>query len=92
MKYIITEDQYDRIYILRRGDAIRDFVKYLYPSFYPCDYRKEDFIYGILMSVNDVDYDWGPKEPSKDEIKSFILTFMKDELEDFWETHCGEKQ
>lgn len=91
MKYIITEDQYDRLMVKRRFEQIRELVKSQFMYQYPCDAPDFDtFLYFLIRETKDTDIsDWINNENFR-YIEEFINTHMKDELRDYYVHNCRD--
>ena len=60
MKYIITENQKDRLIVKRRLPELKDLIRNLYPFTYPCDYDSlETYLLAMKIEMFEVTIlDW----------------------------------
>ena len=91
MKYIITESQFDKLFLSRRVEEIKSLVKSSFSYEYPCDFEDfGSFLSGIESDVLHTDnVEWIKDEHFKP-IKWYIHNIMKDELRDYYVNMCRD--
>lgn len=88
MKILITESQYNNLFVKRRMEEVWNLVMNSYPYMYPCDFDKEDFILAICDDIYWVVWfeDWD--ESLADTVREFIMTHYNKRLLDIWDHEC----
>jgi hypothetical protein len=91
MKYIITEDQYNNLFVRRRFEKIKELVKSQFIYQYPCDAPDFDtFLYFLIRETKDSDLSDWIDDKNFEYIEKFINTEMKDELRDYYVENCKD--
>ena len=93
MKYIITENQRDRLIIKRRLPELKSLIPNLYPFYYPCDF---DSLISYMMAMKiemfqTLSLDWF-EGVDEDVIWDMVTDVYRDYMVDNYISNCREKQ
>lgn len=92
MKIIITEHQYDQLKVRRRLDKLWELILMTYPYRYPCDYEKDNYLFGVSHEIGDVIMDTDYMDDDTIPIaKDMVYKIFADRLMRHWMKNCGEK-
>ena len=95
MKYIITENQRDKLYILRRINDIDEVIKSSFAliwRIFKCSNTFEQFFYTLYLDVLD-QYDFGDDEKNE-ELKNIVKEYLgskREEIEKEYNLKCKQK-
>ena len=93
MKYIITENQRDRLIIKRRLQELKSLIPNLYPFYYPCDF---DSLQSYMMAMKiemfqTLSLDWF-EGVDEDVIWYMVTDVYRDDMVDNYISNCREQQ
>jgi hypothetical protein len=93
MKYIITENQRDRLIIKRRLQELKSLIPNLYPFYYPCDF---DSLQSYMMAMKiemfqTLSLDWF-EGVDKDVIWDMVTDVYRDDMVNNYISNCKEEQ
>jgi hypothetical protein len=93
MKYIITENQRDRLIIKRRLQELKSLIPNLYPFYYPCDF---DSLQSYMMAMKiemfqTLSLDWF-EGVDKDVIWDMVTDVYRDDMVNNYISNCREEQ
>jgi len=93
MKYIITENQRDRLIIKRRLPELKSLIPNLYPFYYPCDF---DSLQSYMMAMKiemfqTLSLDWF-EGVDKDVIWDMVTDVYRDDMVNNYISNCKEEQ
>ena len=90
MRYLITENQQDKLAFLRRLHEFDRYIKETPPYSKPCEYGAEDFYNAVLDEVTDELYfnDDVPRD-FIDFIEKYMNEHKKLELIEYYNKMCG---
>ena len=93
MKYIITENQRDRLIIKRRLQELKSLIPNLYPFYYPCDF---DSLQSYMMAMKiemfqTLSLDWF-EGVDKDVIWDMVTDVYRDDMVNNYISNCREQQ
>jgi len=93
MKYIITENQRDRLIIKRRLPELKSLIPNLYPFYYPCDF---DSLQSYMMAMKiemfqTLSLDWF-EGVDKDVIWDMVTDVYRDDMVNNYISNCREEQ
>jgi hypothetical protein len=91
MRIIITEDQYNSLFVRRRFDEVRGLVKHQYSYENPCDSPDfQTFLDSLIIDIRDyLTLDWFNDENFQ-YVENFIMTDMRNELRNYYFKKCGK--
>lgn len=92
MKYIITEEQKDRLFVLRRLSELKSLIHNLYPWIYPCDYDSlQTYMMAMKIEMFEVTIlDWF-LEIDNDVIWDVVTNLFRDEMIEHYTTNCKDR-
>jgi len=93
MKYIITENQRDRLIIKRRLPELKSLIPNLYPFYYPCDFDSLES-YMVAMKIEmfqTLSLDWF-EGVDEDVIWDMVTDVYRDYMVDNYISNCREQQ
>jgi hypothetical protein len=93
MKYIITENQRDRLIIKRRLPELKSLIPNLYPFYYPCDFDSLES-YMVAMKIEmfqTLSLDWF-EGVDEDVIWDMVTDVYRDDMVDNYISNCRENQ
>jgi hypothetical protein len=93
MKYVITENQRDRLIIKRRLPELKSLIPNLYPFYYPCDFDSLES-YMVAMKIEmfqTLSLDWF-EGVDEDVIWDMVTDVYRDDMVDNYISNCREKQ
>jgi hypothetical protein len=91
MKYVITENQRDRLIIKRRLPELKSLIPNLYPFYYPCDFDSLES-YMVAMKIEmfqTLSLDWF-EGVDKDVIWDMVTDVYRDEMVNNYIHNCRE--
>jgi hypothetical protein len=93
MKYVITENQRDRLIIKRRLPELKSLIPNLYPFYYPCDFDSLES-YMVAMKIEmfqTLSLDWF-EGVDEDVIWDMVTDVYRDDMVDNYISNCRENQ
>ena len=89
MKNIITEEQRDRLMIVRRLRELKNLIPNLYPFYYPCDFDSlESYMMAMKIEMfQTLTLDWF-ESVDKDLLWDMITEVYRDEMVDNYISNC----
>jgi hypothetical protein len=92
MKYIITENQRDRLFVLRRLDELENLIPNLYPYYYPCDYDSlGQYLLAMKIEMFEITVlDWF-ENVDKDVIWDVVTDVFRDFIVENYTSNCKSK-
>ena len=89
MKKIITEEQRDRLMIIRRLRELKSLIPNLYPFYYPCDFDSlESYMMAMKIEMfQTLTLDWF-ESVDKDLLWDMITEVYRDEMVDNYISNC----
>ena len=94
MKYIITENQKDRLFVLRRINAIDEIIDSSFNQIwkiFKCSHPFEQFFYMVnLDTVDQLEFEIGDSEKTQ-EVKNFVNEYLetkREEIRDKYHSKC----
>jgi hypothetical protein len=92
MKYIITENQRDRLMVKRRLRELKDLIRHQFPYYYPCDYDSlEQYMMAMKVEMFQVTIlDWFDKVDN-DVIWDMVTDLYGDLMIENYTTRCRHK-
>jgi len=93
MKYIITENQRDRLIIKRRLQELKSLIPNLYPFYYPCDFDSlQSYMMAMKIEMFQTLYlDWF-EGVDKDVIWDMVTDVYRDDMVNNYISNCKEEQ
>ena len=91
MKYIITEGQRDRLFVLRRLPELKNLIHNLFPFMHPCEYFSlQHYMISIKMEMFEEEIlDWFDMIP--DEVIWDVVTdLLHDEIVENYTENCKD--
>jgi hypothetical protein len=92
MKYIITENQRDRIMVKRRLPELKDLIRHQFPYYYPCDFDSlEQYMMAMKIEMFEVTIlDWF-EDVDKDVIWDMVTDLYGYLMVDNYTNRCKHK-
>lgn len=91
MKYIITESQRDKLFVMRRLPELKELLHHQFSYYYPCDY---DSLVTYMMALKiemfeTLKFDWFD-EIDKDIIWDVVTEVFRKDIIENYTTNCNE--
>jgi len=91
MKYIITEEQRDRLFVIRRLPELKSLIVNLFPFYHPCDFNSPtQYMMAIKMEMFEAGVlDWFDMIPDK-VIWDVVTEFFRELIIDNYTENCKD--
>ena len=91
MKYIITEVQRDKLFVMRRLPELEELLHHQFPYYYPCDYDSlQTYMMALKIEMFEtLTFDWF-KEIDNDIIWDVVTEVFRKDIIENYTTNCNE--